>query len=374
MIQNSNKYSWNTTTYSLYSGKLPEGMEIKKNGEIYGVPKETGEFTFTVQMRNSYSSFSRCTRDFTLKVNANTDTNVDNATDDGYELTERISSVDAGDNLVVSQGIFENFVDLYIDGNKLTKDVDYTGESGSTRLTISGQALNRGAGTHTIGIEFREKDTDTLKRAAQNYTIASSGDDNSSSNSGDSSNNDSSNDEDSSSSSSTSSSSSSTASSSTSSANVVTETVAALDDGHTVNQAILSGDHILRASLLQKFYGQNTYLAAIFQPDFGLMIDMAQNPVLANDIEITYNKAVIAELAPEFNTILVKSNKVNKLGFNAIFNFNVGEAYIGKKAYVYMLNDTATGYDFVDATVVNSIGNVAFTVDKVTDFIILVEK
>jgi hypothetical protein len=419
MIQNSNKYSWNKTTYSLTSGALPEGMILKPNGEVYGVPKESGEFKFTVSMENSSDEIEQknSTREFTLIVDDNTDENVDGAVDEGYELSDRIEdtiTIGAVDNeyLVVSEGVFTNFVDLYVDGEKLAIDKDYTGESGSTRLTISGQALDRGEGTHTIGIEFRETDTDTLKRAAQNYNIASNNnDDNNSSsnnpgsgsngNNGDSSsnnpgsgsngtnedslsnnpgsgsngNNGDSSSSDSLSTTNTSSSSSSTnASSSTSSANVVTETVAALDDGHTVSQAILSGDHILRNTLLQKLYGQNTYLAAIFQPDFGLMIDMAQNPVLANDIEITYNKAVIAELAPEFNTILVKSNKVNKLGFNAIFNFNVGEAYIGKKAYVYMLNDTATGYDFVDATVVNSIGNVAFTVDKVTDFIILVEK
>ena len=38
--------------YQLVYGELPEGMELKANGEIYGVPQETGEYTFMVRMKN----------------------------------------------------------------------------------------------------------------------------------------------------------------------------------------------------------------------------------------------------------------------------------------------------------------------------------
>ncbi len=179
MIQNSNKYSWNTVTYSLAGGKLPGGMIIKPNGELYGVPTETGTFTFTVRMRNSYSSFksSECT--FTFTVLENTDANVDGATDTGYELTNRVQDVTSasyGDQLMVSQGVYGEFVDLFLDGEKLTRGVDYTAESGSTRITIRSQTLkdSRTPGTHTLGIEFRKKDDQTLQRAAQNYRIGSS--------------------------------------------------------------------------------------------------------------------------------------------------------------------------------------------------------
>ena len=51
---------------------------------------------------------------------------------------------------------------------------DYTAESGSTRITILSQTLNSGLdeGTHTLGVEFRTPDTNTLKRAAQNFVIS----------------------------------------------------------------------------------------------------------------------------------------------------------------------------------------------------------
>jgi hypothetical protein len=80
------------------------------------------------------------------------------------------------------------------------------------------------------------------------------------------------------------------------------------------------------------------------------------------------------ELSPEFNTIFAKANKTSQLGFDAILNFNVGDVYIGKKAYVYMLNDTLTGYDLIGSIDVDSIGNISFASDKITDCIILIEK
>lgn len=178
MIQNSNKYSWNTPFYTLSSGRLPSGMIVKPNGELYGVPTETGEFTFSVRMKNSSPDFSDSVKTYTLIVNENTDMNVENATDKGYTLTQRIidlklSSTD--NQTLVSQGTYAEFVDIYLDGVKLKSGEDYISEEGSTRITIRNQTLKAAnqTGTHTLGIEFRTKDTNTLKRAAQNYKVES---------------------------------------------------------------------------------------------------------------------------------------------------------------------------------------------------------
>lgn len=179
VIQNNNKYSWNKASYSLADGTLPEGMEVKSNGEIYGVPKEAGEFTFTVKMENSYTSFSSSEKTFTLTVVENTDANVDGATDTGYDLSQRVQNVQqdasSGSQTLVSEGIYSEFVDIYLDGVKLAEGTDYTSESGSTRITILNQTLaqggNGGTGTHTLGVEFRTQDTDELMRAAQNYVV-----------------------------------------------------------------------------------------------------------------------------------------------------------------------------------------------------------
>lgn len=210
MIQNSNKYSWNTVTYELWRGNLPEGMIIRPNGELYGVPTEVGEFTFTVRMQNSYSSFDSSMREFTLIVKENTNENVEGQTDESYELTDRVTydyNAGLGDQLMVSQGVYGEFVDLWLDGQKLTDGVDYTSESGSTRITIFAQTLsgNKAEGTHTLGIEFRTADTKTLKRAAQNYILGGkgsfdgdnngSGNDNNNNGSGNNNNNNNNNDD-----------------------------------------------------------------------------------------------------------------------------------------------------------------------------------
>lgn len=179
MIQNNNKYSWNKTSYDWVGGSLPKGMEVKQNGEIYGVPAETGEFTFKVRMNNSYYSFSFCEKTYTLVVAENTDENVDAATDTGYELKERLQNIyldslgDDSGQLVVSEGEFAEFVEAYLDGEALVKGEDYASEAGSTRITIRNQTFaDQDEGTHTLSMEFRTQGTNELKRAAQNFTVA----------------------------------------------------------------------------------------------------------------------------------------------------------------------------------------------------------
>lgn len=178
MIQNNNKYSWNKVSYQYIDGILPEGMIIKGNGEIYGVPVESGEFTFTVRMDNSSYSFGSDVKTFTLTVMENTDANVEAATDAGYDLSQRVRNFapdSTASQTLVSQGEYAEFVDVYIDGNKLMPGTDYSSEAGSTRITIMNQTLvQKGlsdVATHTLGIEFRTQDTEILKRAAQNFTI-----------------------------------------------------------------------------------------------------------------------------------------------------------------------------------------------------------
>ena len=176
MIQNSNKYDFNTVSYKIKDGKLPSGMELKPNGELYGVPLETGEFTFTVQMKNSYSEFANVTKEFTLKVVDNTDANVDSAVDQGYDLKERVPNIllsDNNDYTMTSIGVIEEWDNLTLDGKRLVEGVDFDAKSGSTRLTIRSQTLkaNNQVGTHTLSAEFREKGTGNLKRAAQNYRV-----------------------------------------------------------------------------------------------------------------------------------------------------------------------------------------------------------
>ena len=176
MIQNSNKYSNNIITYEMTYGTLPEGMELRPNGELYGVSKETGEFEIGVRITGSINGFTSDSSYFTLIVNDNTDPNVDGATDEGYTVLQRIPNLtmdDPNSYTFVSEGVYGEYKAVYLDGEKLVEGVDYTSESGSTRITLRSQTLTSSntEGAHTIGVEFRSSSDDSLKRAAQNYRI-----------------------------------------------------------------------------------------------------------------------------------------------------------------------------------------------------------
>ena len=298
MIQNNNKYSNNTITYSLEGGSLPDGMTLKPNGEIYGVPKENGTFTFQVKMTNSRRDFSDVYRRFTLTVLDNTNTNVDNATDADYYLIDRLPDTvnDDNDSMLRSNGVLGEYKAVYLDGEKLTEGTDYDATSGSTRITLKKQTLQKvGEGKHTIGIEFRksassssENKTDgDLKKAAQNFNVkrnsSSNNNNNSGSNSGSSSNNSSSSSSSGSSSSGSSSSSSTAASSASTGRSRATKGSKASNQNTQQNQetpstnvttsqnpilampvlyTVTRGDTLRKIS--QKFFGTENYWEKIF--------------------------------------------------------------------------------------------------------------
>lgn len=175
MIQTTNMYDWNKLTFSLYDGDLPQGVEIRPNGEIYGVPQETGSFTFKVRMENSESYFNDVYATYTLEVKENTSENVDASTDVGYAVTERVPDMKTYNTEVFEiEGVLSEFMDLWLDGEKLVRGVDYIAEEGSTKNTIYTQTFQRkGTGTHTLAAEFRVNGdiNNELKKAAQNYTV-----------------------------------------------------------------------------------------------------------------------------------------------------------------------------------------------------------
>ncbi len=178
-IQNSNKYSKNEISYELF-GTLPSGVVLMPNGELYGVPKETGDFKFSVEMFSSLSGTTTMSNEMTLTVVDNTDPNVDGSTDDGYTVSQRIPDIamnDTNSYTFVSVGVINEYKYVFLDGEKLTEGTDYTAESGSTRITLKGQTLTRSQsdGRHTLGVEFRTTGDGTLRRAAQNYYIHESG-------------------------------------------------------------------------------------------------------------------------------------------------------------------------------------------------------
>lgn len=189
MVVTDNMYRWNRTSFKLIDGKLPAGMQLyEATGEIYGTPTETGDFTFTVQADYSSSRFSPSQATYTLHVADNTNIAVYNQTDEGYSIKVPLG-VEQGDGtrdfyladtstdqLYVSNGVYPEFVDVWLNGQKLIYGLDYTSESGSTRITIRSQTFATKAYTdryNTIAAEFRVDGdrNNELKRTAQNFRL-----------------------------------------------------------------------------------------------------------------------------------------------------------------------------------------------------------
>lgn len=181
-IQTSSMVAASAVTFRLKEGqKLPSGMELYPNGVLYGVPKETGTYRFTVEAEldlrraNLPDGVQTVEREFTLTVLDNTDENVENATDEGYGLKTRVQDITScEDQTFESFGEFHEFMDFWLDGEKLVLGVDYDAEEGSTRIVVHGKTFEKaGAGKHTLAAEFRRnKSTENpLKRTAQNYQL-----------------------------------------------------------------------------------------------------------------------------------------------------------------------------------------------------------
>lgn len=193
MIENNNKYQdINSVSYYLEEGILPKGINLYNNGELYGMPRESGTFEFTVRMDNSLRAFKSSYQPLTLIVKENTNLNVYGESDEGYTIlddgkTDGHIGTEAGagtrdyvlrntnDQLFISVGEFDDFRYLWLNGELLVEGADYTKESGSTRMTIKSQtfATKAKSGINTIAAEFHKGGSrQDLKRTAQNFRIS----------------------------------------------------------------------------------------------------------------------------------------------------------------------------------------------------------
>jgi hypothetical protein len=186
LVQTNNMHDWiNVEFEPTDEDSWPRGMELKSNGEIYGAPLEEGRFD--IEVRATYSDsdgkpipgFKPSAVKLTLTVLADTDYNVDNSTDVGYALTQKVPRTVARiqDYKFISEGKYVEFRFFRLDGIPLRENIDYTREDGSTVITIRAQTYSKyGAGDQTIAAEFREESEEgdgykDLKRAAQKYTL-----------------------------------------------------------------------------------------------------------------------------------------------------------------------------------------------------------
>lgn len=231
LVATDNMYDWVRVRFYQSDGRFPNGVSLNsQTGEIYGTPQKSGEYNVTVSANfaadNGYTAFRSSSVDLKLVVDENSNMNVFKASDDHYTIKQTIgtntdtdpydfvmtyaldsvqyahkkayiegldeevdteeddngeeetllSGVDGvNDELFISIGEYEEFMDFWFNGKKLEKDKDYKAVKGSTEITIMSQTLvdNVVDGENTIAAEFRvDGDRDKeLKRTAQNFRV-----------------------------------------------------------------------------------------------------------------------------------------------------------------------------------------------------------
>ena len=201
VIMTNNMYGSGNMSFSISDGSLPDGLELRPNGEIYGIPTSTGTFTFTAEAvyngaKQEDGSQYSCTKTYTIVIADNTDDNVDatNTDEQGHQLMEKVSKyvtvyysetnsgnlavdrIEIDSDLFWSEGPLGELQNFYIDGIKLTEGSDYIAEEGSTKITVRAQTFGHTSITgsdvpHTLAAEFRSADTNELKRSAQNVYL-----------------------------------------------------------------------------------------------------------------------------------------------------------------------------------------------------------
>lgn len=215
LIMTNNMYDTDKVKFEIVGGELPPGIELRPNGEIYGLPTEVGEYTFEVEITFTsavYGVTITDVREYTINVLDNTDENVfwtnepnnqgyeftGDENDDGYVGTEvtdheilRHVWVDEDsyvtvdlDDIIVDEYEWElfwsegphddQFMYFFLDAQELVRGVDYTSEEGSTKINIQSQTFrDAGEGHHTIAAEFRTGKTDDglMKRTSQNVYV-----------------------------------------------------------------------------------------------------------------------------------------------------------------------------------------------------------
>ncbi len=167
-------------SFTLTSGSLPKGLSLSADGVLTGFPEELGVFSFTVTETAGDGSVEHvCSLSTYSRMYADVEESnppgygfVETEGDDGRVQDQTVSSVDElTDQVMHCQGPFSQFRNLYLDGRRLVRDVEYRAEEGSTKITIYAETIGEeGGGTHTLAAEFETDEGETVY-TVQNYTV-----------------------------------------------------------------------------------------------------------------------------------------------------------------------------------------------------------
>ena len=129
---------------------------------------------------------------------------------------------------------------------------------------------------------------------------------------------------------------------------------------------------ILRAALLDKYYGNNSIIMGHLGNAVGFTVETAGLQQTNTDLNLSIEKKELPNFAPGFHTVQLTSSEETKLATRIGIHTHVGTEYVGKAAYLFRKSLDTGAYVLDKVMFVNEIGNVALTTDEMTDYMILI--
>ncbi|MBQ9618726.1 MAG: leucine-rich repeat domain-containing protein, partial [Oscillibacter sp.] len=188
--------------FTLVSGEVPPGLTLRDGGYFTGVARagSAGTYYFTVGLQikrgGVWPSTYEDTAEIAITIEPGTEVKVEEASDPGYEIVHPVPNQVTETVLppeqfqLASIGPFEEFRELYIDGDLKIRDVDYDArpcnidefgvlhvlEGGLlTGTYIAAKTFTLAQGVHAVSLEFEHRDSLGNKKthkATQTVTVS----------------------------------------------------------------------------------------------------------------------------------------------------------------------------------------------------------
>ena len=182
--------------FQVVSGQIPPGLTLHDGGYFTGAAQTAGTYIFTVGLQlkrgGVWPSDYEDTEQVIIVIEPGTPENIVEASDPGYEIIVRVpnqvieTEMDPEKFELVSQGPYEEFEDLYVDGLLIPKgdydvrpvnldDLSRVLDQGAiTGTFIASDKIKLSTGVHPINLHFTHVDklgNKEVRKATQNVTI-----------------------------------------------------------------------------------------------------------------------------------------------------------------------------------------------------------
>ncbi len=146
-------------------------------------------------------------------------------------------------------------------------------------------------------------------------------------------------------------------------------------NGLSIEEVAFKNDAaVLKAEVLQKYFGRNISLLAHLGNGVGFSINTKDIVAMSADINLGLTKSEVADFAAGFDTFSLVPSVESVLNMEVGLHVHLGYGYVGKTAYIYTKNVYTGSFELYRTCTVNEIGNVGLFTNQLTNVMVLVQK